>query len=146
MGWNGVGKLIEVQGAMDLQQYCDILDDGVVESFEKLQIPEEERVFQLDNDPKHTSKKAFQWFKDNDIQVLVWPPQSPDINPIEHLWVHLKRALQKYPTSPKGVYKLWERVKVEWNETAAETCQNLIESMPRKIKAVIRANGGHIKY
>jgi transposase len=60
MGWNGVGKLIEVQGAMDSQQYYDILDDGVVESFEKLQIPEEERVFQQDNDPKHTSKKASQ--------------------------------------------------------------------------------------
>jgi hypothetical protein len=60
--------------------------------------------------------------------------------------VHLKRALQKYPTSPKGVYELWERVEVEWNEVAAETCQNLIESMPRRIKAVIRANGGHTKY
>ena len=146
MGWNGVGKLTEVQGTMDAQQYCDILDEGVVESFEKLEVPEEERVFQQDNDPKHTSKKASQWFEDNDIQVLVWPSQSPDINPIEHLWVHLKRALQKYPTSPKGVHELWDRVEVEWNEIAAETCQNLIESMPRRIRAVIRANGGHTKY
>jgi hypothetical protein len=37
-------------------------------------------------------------------------------------------------------------VKVEWNEIAAEICRNLIESMPRRIKAVIRANGGHTKY
>ena len=146
MGWNGVGKLIEVQGAMDAQQYCDILDDGVVESFEKLEVPEEERIFQQDNDPKHTSKKASQWFEDNDIQVLVWPSQSPDINPIEHLWVHLKRALLEHPTPPRGVYELWERVEVDWNEIAAETCQNLIESMPRRIHAVIRANGGHTKY
>ena len=146
MGWNGVGKLIEVQGAMDAQQYCDILDDGVVESFDKLEVLEEERVFQQDNNPKHTSKKASQWFEDNDVQVLVWPSQSPDINPIEHLWVHLKRALLEYPASPKGVHELWDRVEVEWNEIAAETCQNLIESMPRRIKAVIRANGGHTKY
>ena len=146
MGWNGVRKLIEVQGAMNSQQYCDILDDEVVESFEKLEVPEEKRVFQQDNDPKHTSKRASQWFEDNDIQVLVWPSQSPDLNPIEHLWVHLKRALQKYSTSPKGVHELWDRVEVEWNEIAAEACQNLIESMPRRIKAVIRANGGHTKY
>jgi transposase len=146
MGWNGVGKLIEVQGTMDAQQYCDILDDGVEESFEKLEIPEEERVFQQDNDPKHTSKKASQWFEDNDIQVLVWPSQSPDINPIEHLWVHLKRALLAYPTPPKGVHELWERVEVEWNGISAETCQNLIESMPRRIRAVIRAEGGHTDY
>jgi len=43
---------------MDAQQYCDILDDGVVESFEKLEIPEKERIFQQNNDPKYTSKKA----------------------------------------------------------------------------------------
>ena len=73
MGQNGVGKLIEVQGAMDAQQYYDILDNRVVKSFDKLEVPEEDRVFQQDNDPKHTSKKAFQWFEDNNIQVLVYP-------------------------------------------------------------------------
>ena len=57
MGWNGVGKLVEVQGTMDAEQYCDILDEGVVESFEKLGLEEEERIFQQDNDLKHTSKK-----------------------------------------------------------------------------------------
>ena len=58
MGWNGVGMLTEVQGIMDAEQYCDIFDEGVVESFEKLEMPEGERVFQQDNDLKHTSKKA----------------------------------------------------------------------------------------
>ena len=73
MGLDKVGKLIEVQGAIDAQQYYDILDDEVVKSFDKLEILEENRVFQQNNDPKHTSKKAFQWFEDNNIQVLVQP-------------------------------------------------------------------------
>ena len=46
MGWNGVGILVEVQGKMNAEQYCEILDQGVVESFEKLEMEEEERYFQ----------------------------------------------------------------------------------------------------
>ena len=146
MGWNGVEKLVEVQGLMNADQYCEILDEGVVESFEKLDFPEDEQIFQQDSDPKHTSKKAKKWFEDNDIQVLDWPAQSPDINPIEHLWEHLKRQLQKYDSPPKGVHELWGRVEKEWNEIPPEVCQRLVESMPRRVQAVIRAKGGHTKY
>jgi len=146
MGWNRVGVLTEVQGLMNADQYCQILDGGVVESFEKLEMPEGERMFQQDNDPKHTSNKATKWFEDNNIDVMVWPPQSPDINPIEHLWMELKKALKKYPIAPKGVHELWDRVVVEWNGIPPETCQRLIESMPRRVQAVIRAKGGHTKY
>jgi len=58
MDWNGVGMLIEVQGKMNAEQYCDILEEGVIESFEKLEMEEGKRYFQQDNDPKHTSKLA----------------------------------------------------------------------------------------
>ena len=146
MGWNGVGKLVEVQGKMNADQYCEILDEGMVESFEKLEMEEEERIFQQDNDPKHTSYRAQKWFEDHNIQVLPWPAQSPDLNPIEHLWGHLKRQLKKYPTQPKGVHELWDRLVVEWNNIPPETCQKLIESMPRRIKAVIKAEGRHTGY
>ena len=56
MGWNGVGKLVEVQGKMNAEQYCEILEDGMVENFEKLAMEEDECYFQQDNDPKHTSR------------------------------------------------------------------------------------------
>ena len=63
-------------------------------------------------------------------------------NPIEHLWDHLKRKLE---VAPKGMLELWERV-VEWNKIEAKLCQDLIESMPRRVAAVLKAKGGYSKY
>jgi len=146
MGWNGVGHLAEVEGKMNADQYVSILEDHMLPSLEESGISGEEVIFQQDNDPKHTSKKAKKWMEDNNIILLDWPAQSPDLSPIEHQWVHLKRKLGEYPTPPKGVWEIWERVVEEWNEIAPEVCQNLIESMPRRLEAVIKAKGGHTKY
>ena len=80
---------------------------------------------------------------------MVWPAQSPDLNPIEHLWVHLKKKLAEHETSPNGIHKLWERIQVDWEEILVKDCQNLlIESMPRRVQvqAVLKAKGGYTKY
>jgi hypothetical protein len=68
------------------------------------------------------------------------------MNPIEHLWNHVKRQLSAYENPPNGVYELWERIEKEWNEIKPEVCQNLIESMPRRIRALYKAKGGYTKY
>ena len=77
------------------------------------------------------------------FKLLHWPAQSPDLNPIEHLWEHLKRRLGEYEHPPKGVLELWEHVEKEWKGIGASVCQNLIESMPRRVNAVIKAKGGY---
>ena len=89
---------------------------------------------------------ASNWLEDHGFTVMDWPPQSPDLNPIEHLWEHLKKRLKEYENPPKGILELWERVEKEWEAISTETCQNLIASMPRRMEAVIKAKGGYIKY
>ena len=70
MGWEGTGKLVEVEGRMNGQQYVDILDNNLWESMKILAIDPEIAVFQQDNDPKHTSKVATRWFNDHHIHCL----------------------------------------------------------------------------
>ena len=75
-----------------------------------------------------------------------WPAQSPDLNPIKHLWVHLKRQLAAYPTPSSGINDLWERTQREWEAIDTAVVQNLIESMPRRVEEVIKARGGYTNY
>ena len=118
---------LRYKGKMDAVHYCEILEDGVVESFEKLEVEEEERIFQQDNNPKHTSKKATKCFEDNNVQVLPWPAKSPDLNPIEHLCMGaLEEEVEGISNTTKGgVHGLWERVAEEWDQITPETCQRL---------------------
>jgi hypothetical protein len=146
MGWNGVGLLTEIEGKMDAKQYVEILEHSLSKSVDILEIPEENFIFQQDNDPKHTSNRATDWFEEQDIDLLDWPAQSPDLNPIEHLWMHLKVKLNEYPTQPKGIWELWERAQLQWLFIDPEVCQKLISSMPRRLQAVIKAKGGPTKY
>ncbi len=77
---------------------------------------------------------------------MQWPSQSPDLNPIEHLWNHVKRKLGEYEEPASSVQELWDRFQEEWDRIEPSVCQNLIESMPRRIEAVLKAKGGYTKY
>lgn len=146
MFWEGVGYGSKIDGRMDADLYVSILDDELQQSLAYYNKNPEDVVFQQDNDPKHKSKKAMKWLEDSGMDVMVWPPQSADLNPIEHLWVHLKARLGDYENSPSSIAELWERVQKVWNEIPASVCQNLIESMPRRVEAVLKAKGGYTKY
>ncbi|KAF8834672.1 hypothetical protein BDN67DRAFT_865769, partial [Paxillus ammoniavirescens] len=54
--------------------------------------------------------------------------------------------LAEYKHPPNGMEQLWERIEVEWNKIPAAMCQGLIESIPRRVKAVLKAKGDYTKY
>jgi hypothetical protein len=96
--------------------------------------------------PSIPPKVATKWFDDHNINCMGWPAQSPDLNPIEHLWTILKNKLNEYDTPPSGVWELWDRAAEKWMDITEYDCQKLIRSMPRRLQAVVKAKGGHTKY
>ena len=139
----GTGQLIRIRGTMNSSMYQNILAQNIQKSVDDLAIGNE-FIFQQDNDPKHTSKSTKKWFEDNNIKVLKWPSQSPDLNPIENLWQVLKVAVHK--RNPTNLDELEAICQDEWGKIDKSRCKNLITSYSKRLRAVIAAKGGATKY
>ena len=88
--------------------------------------------------------KSRHYLRNQNIQVLEWPAQSPDLNPIENVWAELNRRLRKRKCNSEE--ELFELLTKTWKELDAEYLQKLIESMPRRCAAVIKSKGFPIDY
>lgn len=100
--------------------------------------------FQQDNDPKHASYVVQEWLLYNIPKLLKTPPQSPDLNPIEHVWGELKTKMLNHNCTNVNELKL--QLREEWEKISPSFINKLIESMPRRLQAVIEANGYATKY
>jgi hypothetical protein len=147
----GVGWMCKIEGHMDKTLYKEILEDEQRQTIdfacENLGLRRDQIIFQQDNDPKHTSNLVKDYLKEQEYQVMDWPPQSPDLNPIENMWRLLKLRLNEYEAPAKGMNDLFERSKEVWYDIIKkEECQKVIESMPERIQQCIKAKGYWTKY
>lgn len=143
MGANGVGTLEFIEGTMDQHYYIDLLKRNLRPSVQQLHLPNN-WTFQQDNDPKHTSWNAKMFLVHNVPHLMKSPAQSPDLNPIEHLWDHLERRIRNHKITSRS--SLIEVIKQEWALIGRETCSNLVGSMKRRLHEVIKMKGHNTRY
>ncbi|CDQ99899.1 unnamed protein product [Oncorhynchus mykiss] len=95
----------------------------------------------MDNDPKHTSKVVAKWLKDNKVK---WPSQSQDLNPIENVWVELKKCVRaRRPTNLTQLHQLCQE---EWAKIHPTYCGKLVEGYLKCLTQVKQLKGNATKY
>ena len=129
--------------------YVEILDEQLLGSLKDLGLRRTGNstpIFQQDNDPKHTSKLAKNWFKTKRICLLPWAPSSPDMSIIEHVWDQLDALICACDPLPRNKDEMWAALQEEWENFPQAALDKLYESMPHRIAALVEARGGHTKY
>ncbi|CAG8593925.1 27316_t:CDS:2 [Gigaspora margarita] len=144
LAWGGFWKksqtsLFCFQRRMNGQFYVEILEKHFPEIRSMLGNRWE---FQHDNDPKHTSRVAKAFLRENAPEVIDWPSNSPDLNPIENLWNIVKNNVEK--RWPKDLNELERFMVEEWEKIPVGILENLAGSMSNRCRLVLEKNGDRI--
>lgn len=110
-------------------------------------------IFMHDNAPTHTACIVKAVLQELQIEVMIWPPYSPELNPIENLWALMKAEIYRlYPDlalaqdNDETLARLVEAAKEAWHEIDEAILQNLADTMPHRVAAVLAAKGWYTKY
>ena len=103
-------------------------------------------VLMHDNARPHIAHAVGDYLQEVGIHVFPWPARSPDMNPIEYVWDMLGRRVKNRRPRPESLQELRRALGEEWELIPQEDIANQIESMPRRIDAVIQARGGNTRY
>jgi hypothetical protein len=141
----GLSSLKVITGSMDSDMYIKTLRTHLFPQAAQW-FPCGDWVFQQDNASCHTSKRTMQYLQARNVDIMAWPANSADLNPIENLWALLKRRLHSMGAHSKQELlthiSLISLDKSYWDPI----CQSLVHSMPHRVAAVIRSRGGCTKY
>ncbi|UYV62840.1 hypothetical protein LAZ67_2002122 [Cordylochernes scorpioides] len=135
IAYDSRSPLLRIQGNITAQRYVDDVLRPVTLPY--LQgVPN--ALYKQDNARPYTARISQQALQD--VQMLPWPPYSPDLSPIEHVWDIIGRRLHALP-QPRSEDELWQMVEREWRSIPQDAIRTLIDSLPRRVAACIAVRG-----
>jgi DDE superfamily endonuclease len=146
ISWWGVGPLVVVEGTLNKKGYVSLLGSHLVPYLKQVKEKCPDVMFQDDNATCHVSGYTTLWRERHGIDRTDWPPNSPDLNPIENLWDHLGRQIRKRTPLPTSLPALTAALQEEWAKIPLDVVRNLITTMQSRTTEVIKAKGWHIRY
>ncbi len=145
--WHTLGPLVPIEHHLNTTAYPSIVADHV-HPFMTTVYPSFDGYFQQDNAPCHKAQIISDWFlkHDKEFTLLKWPPQSQDLSPIEHFWDVEEWEIRIMDVQLTNLQQLRDSIMSIWTKISEECFQHFVESMPRRIKAVLKAKGGPTRY
>ena len=140
---NAIGPLVPLNGNLDGPKCKELLEDNFMDI---LHDSGDSAIFMQDNAPCHKHALVMDYLREERVNLLEWPAQSPDLNPIENLWAILKRRITSNFEFPRNRKELIRFAQQCWNELEETIVDNTLDSMPKRMKLVIEAGGKSIKY
>ena len=147
MIWDGITggqktRLLVVNGTLNAQKYINqvLVPEGVPFMQRNAQIV----TLQQDNARPHTARLTQHFLQQNNIIVLPWPANSPDLNPIEHIWDKLGKDIWNQQIS--NIRDLETALQGAWASLTPNVIQRYVNSMRRRLLAVLASRGGHKRY
>ena len=138
----GTTPLVRLQTRVNTQIYKNIVQDHVVPIIHNSGF--DRATSMQDNAPCHKAKVVMSYLSEQDFEIMDWPPQSPDLNPIENLWKTFGvKVMERNPTNTED---LWVKLQEEWSKISIKDYQELIRSCSRRCAAVIECKGSFTKY
>ena len=134
IGYNYKSKLVISNGNIDSDMYQkNIIESGMLNK------NPDDYIFMQDGAPAHKSKSSLNWLRQKMNLLAIWPANSPDLNPIEHLWGYMKREVRKL--NPKNKQELINIIIQIWNNIPMEIINHLVDSFEERLKMVCNLNG-----
>ncbi len=140
--WHTLGPLVPTEHRLNTTVYLSIVADHV-HPFMTTVYSSSDVYFQQDNAPCHKAQIISDWFleHDNEFTLLKWPPQSPDLNPIEQLWDVVEREIRIMNVQPTNLQQLRDAIMSIWTKINEECFNTLLNLCHEELRQLWRRLG-----
>ena len=146
ISYEGKTELVFLNTSVTGNVYRNVLQTHLLPFVQEKHGGPSECILQDDNAAPHRAAVVDQWKQHAQLRTLRWPSKSPDMNPIEHVWSHMKRKIRQQSPPPQNLEQLRQEMKNCWDDIPRDYLKRLVLSMPKRVNSLLVSRGGYTRY